>query len=78
MLTSNYTIACAVLGVPRVARVAAVTAALLATGCSNPAAPTPSYTCYTQPRAYALPNGQVSNEVDTYRSTNPCPAVPIR
>jgi len=44
--------------------------------CSGPTSP--SYVCRTQPRAYSLPDGRVSIEVDTYASSVPCPAIPIQ
>jgi len=52
-----------------------VLACLWLASCSSPVAP--AHICTTQPRAYALPDGTVSMEVDTYASPVPCPAVPI-
>jgi hypothetical protein len=46
-------------------------------GCSGPTAPS-EFVCRTQPRAYSLPDGRVSIEVDTYTQGTPCPAAPIQ
>lgn len=50
-----------------------------AIGACNPVAPTRTFVCLTQPRAYVNPNsGVVTWEVDHYTQSEPCPTVRIR
>ena len=54
---------------------AVVCAVLVTVGCLPTS---PSYTCYTQPRMYVLPDGRTQMEIDYYSSQARCPAVRIQ
>lgn len=56
---------------------AVILAGCIATGCTNPNAPSPMQTCATQPRTYILTDGTIRTEVDHYTAES-CPNTPIK